>query len=107
MTVIDLNPLKEPKPLTIELGECVIEITQKQLYEASKQVTADYEEDKEGYMEQIRLLYSEALSTHGKIVNDKKKPKNGFKLNDYMADVLWTYVMGYVDGLFKKKLNQE
>jgi hypothetical protein len=107
MTVIDLNPLEKPEPIKILMGECVVAVDQRDLYEASKRVTADFDADKEGYMEQVRASYEEAINSTGKIINGKSKPKGGFKINQYQADVLWTYMIGFIDDLFKKKLDQE
>ena len=55
--IIDLNPIKEPEPLTIQLEEYVVKVPHKDFYEANKLVTADFDDDNEGYMLQINIAY--------------------------------------------------
>ena len=113
--IIDLNPIKEPEPLTIQLEEYVVKVPHKDFYEANKLVTADFDDDNEGYMLQVKIAYEAVInqvSSFQKMGEDGKledcpKPNVDLKLNEWQAEMLWTVVANFVDDLFKKKLNQE
>lgn len=108
--LIDLNPIKEPEPLKIQLEEYVFSIPHRVLYEANKTVTADFEEDQDGYMEQIRIAYESIINSFPFQKENEKgelekvsKPNVDLKLTLWQAEMLWAVVASFINDLFKKK----
>lgn len=108
--ILDLNPLKEPEPITIQLEDYVFDLTYIELYEANKSATVSFEEDHKGYMEQVRVAYEAIINSKQKFKQfkdeeliDCPKPQTELKLTAWQAEVLWSNVIAFIDDLFKKK----
>ena len=86
--ILDLTPLQEEKTASIKIGDDVLEIKIRDLYEQSKKPEKDFELYPEAFLSELRELYSELL---------------GKKVNSWQTEILFNYAMNYVEHLFKKK----
>jgi hypothetical protein len=87
-----------------------VAVLHRDLYEANKLVTADYEDDREGYMTQVKILFEKVINSSSFQKKNKEgklekcdKPNVDLKLNDWQTEILWGFVAEYINDLFKKK----
>ena len=86
--VLDLTPLKEEETVSIKLGEDIIKLKVRELYEQAKKPEIDIELDPEGFTKELSLLFSKLI---------------GKDINTWQTEVLFNYALNYVEQLFKKK----